>query len=228
MNIRKKRVMGFSLLEMLAVIAVIAVLVAIFIPVLTSQTIKSAAAANAANLRGIEGEVTTMKLIEADKIKDGVFTYFAENDVLTDVGNLPAPGAKECGPVKEGTQMRVRVNEDGTTTATYRGYDVAFFAEIAETGKVPDGWEDTYMTSNDKFVNQVEDAISGIKDAYNKMEPGEKAAIDLGVFIITGGKTTEEFIDWAEDQVIDTTGQVDEDLADLIFAVEDKVTGGWW
>lgn len=61
MNKNKK---GFTLIEMMVVIAIIAVLVSVIVPVMTGNTDKAAAATNAANLRGVEGELVAMMLID--------------------------------------------------------------------------------------------------------------------------------------------------------------------
>lgn len=55
---------GFTLIEMLVVIAIIAILVSILIPVVSGSNVKAAAAANASNLRGVEGEVVSLMLLE--------------------------------------------------------------------------------------------------------------------------------------------------------------------
>lgn len=63
---------GFTLIEMLAVIAVIAVLVSVAIPIVSGSTDKAAAATNAANLRNLEGELTTMLLLDPTAFGDQV------------------------------------------------------------------------------------------------------------------------------------------------------------
>lgn len=61
---------GFTLIEMMIVIAIIAVLVAVIVPTVTGSTDKAAAATNAANLRGVEGEIVSMMLLEPDAFGD--------------------------------------------------------------------------------------------------------------------------------------------------------------
>lgn len=61
---------GFTLIEMMIVIAIIAILVAVIIPVITGSTDKAAAATNASNLRGVEGEIITLMLLEPEAFGD--------------------------------------------------------------------------------------------------------------------------------------------------------------
>lgn len=61
---------GFTLIEMLVVIAIIAILVAVMVPIVTGSTDKASAATNASNLRGVEGEIVTMMLLDATLFPD--------------------------------------------------------------------------------------------------------------------------------------------------------------
>lgn len=65
-----KKSKGFSLIEMMIVIAIVAVLVGVIVPTVTGSTDKAAAATNAANLRGVEGEIVSMMLLEPDAFGD--------------------------------------------------------------------------------------------------------------------------------------------------------------
>lgn len=135
MKMNKK---GFTLIEMLVVIAIIAVLVAIIIPTVSSATVKAAAATNAANLRSLQAEAATDFLAGVDN-DTGLVKYTAASKALEARDDAPAP--KAVGAIytpTAGATAEIEVDTDtGIVTASYDGHDVAYFAEIAETGKAP-------------------------------------------------------------------------------------------
>lgn len=85
----KRSKKGFTLIEMMAVIAIVAVLIAVIVPVMTGKTDKAAAATNAANLRGVEGELVAMMLINPKAFGDKLDTQLdweAEKDFRENEG----------------------------------------------------------------------------------------------------------------------------------------------
>lgn len=95
---------GFTLIEMMVVIAIIAILVAVIIPVVTGSTDKAAAATNASNLRGVEGEVITMMLLEPDLFGDqkgqqAIIDQTRED--LTNEGNRLAQEQERLGELEQ-------------------------------------------------------------------------------------------------------------------------------
>ena len=119
MKMNKK---GFTLIEMLVVIAIIAILVAIVIPVVSNSTMKATAATNAANLRSFKAELT--------------IDYLDNNNI--DNTDIAKPMIKACAGLTSDTEAEY-TEVDGVITVTAGGYDIAYFAEIAETGSVPSG-----------------------------------------------------------------------------------------
>lgn len=200
---------GFTLIEMMIVIAIIAVLVSIIIPVVGSSTTKAAAAANAANLRGVAGQVTSGKLLGDFTINDGTYTYFAENEILSVLGNIPAPNAEECCDVADETPMRVRVEKNGSATATYDGYTAEYFSYIAETGKAPDGWE---KAPADQLMDETQIAQAKLEYLTTNLNSNDKAALNflLGTLLDTDlDQMTDDMNDIAEN----VAGQVDDETA---------------
>lgn len=127
MKMNKK---GFTLIEMLVVIAIIAVLVAIIIPTVSSATNKAGAAANAANLRAVYAELQTDILsIGSGDDSEGYVHWSAGTPSL-----VGAPASAKTVGIDKGVAMAY----DATTkTVNYgSGKDIAYFADIAEDGKV--------------------------------------------------------------------------------------------
>ena len=124
---------GFTLIEMLVVIAIIAVLVAIIIPTVSSATVKASAAADAANLRSLIAEASTDYLAGHDD-DTGLVSYKVEGNVFAVREGAPAPKSKMAGIEKKAT---IALGSNGTITANFgAGKDVAYFSNIAETGKI--------------------------------------------------------------------------------------------
>lgn len=95
---------GFTLIEMLVVIAIIAILVGVMIPIVSGSTDKASAATNAANLRGVEGEVVTMLLLDPDLFGDqkgqqAVIDQTRED--LTNEGNRLAEEQARLGELEQ-------------------------------------------------------------------------------------------------------------------------------
>jgi type IV pilus assembly protein PilA len=125
---------GFTLVEMLVVIAIIAVLVAIIIPTVTSATNKAKAATNAANLRSLVAEATTDYLTGGGDADDatGYVTYnaFTKKFAVSDT----APKSKGIGALADNKPATVDFDDDGNIVATYDGYGIDDFTEIANNG----------------------------------------------------------------------------------------------
>lgn len=143
---------GFTLIEMLVVIAIIAVLVAIIIPVVTNSTVKAAAAANAANMRSLKSEIATSYLQDqSDTNKDLTMATTGEGDsqvtTITLKGSIVYPAMKAvgdyCGKSAGGSTTNgttddtkwVITYKNNSVNVTYGGHDIAYYANIAETGK---------------------------------------------------------------------------------------------
>lgn len=125
--VKLKNKKAFTLIEMLAVIAIVAVLVAVIIPVVTGSTDKAAAATNASSLRGVEGEVISMMLVnpmafgdkssEQGKIDADRDEYLTENKELAaaqanlDKANQVLADAKE-DPGKAVATIKSLANEE--------------------------------------------------------------------------------------------------------------------
>lgn len=173
---------GFSLIEMLIVIAIVAVLVAIVVPTVTSSTLKANAAANAANLRTIEGQFSTKFLMDPETIESSLYQAAQGYVSLEDGSVLEAPTAKECGAVAEGTDMWVMVDMDNHPKAYYNGYDVEYFAAIAETGIVDENYSPDKRT---ELIQTIDQAAASLKNLINTLDqyPGIK---DLANNIASG------------------------------------------
>ena len=143
---------GFTLIEMLVVIAIIAVLVAIIIPVITNSTVKAAAAANAANMRSLKSEIATSYLQDqSDTNKDLTMSTTGEgNNQVTTItlkGSIVYPamkavgdycGKSDGGTTQSGSEANVKwviTYKNNSVNVTYGGHDIAYYANIAETGK---------------------------------------------------------------------------------------------
>lgn len=212
--VNKKR-KGFTLIEMMIVIAVVAVLVSIIIPVVGNSTVKANAATNAANLRSVEGQVTSGKLLGDFTIADGIYTYFAENESFSVMGNIPAPNAEECFEVAEDTPMRLQIETDGSATATYRGYGVDYFAYIAEFGKEPENYE---LSGSDQFLNTTEDILKDWNIKVDSMNEEQLELFDKLLGLVTLGQydSMQEFLHDAEQAIKDNHGQVPDEWADVL------------
>lgn len=171
---------GFTLIEMMVVIAIIAILTAVIIPVVGNSTLKARAAANAANLRSVQGAVTSKGLLEANSVERGKI-YDATNGVLTGL-DMDAPVAEECIDVAEGAQMRVSVDNTGSAKATYRGYDVEYFAYIAEHGEAPEGYapsgENGFLNDIEDLTNRVNNMIANNPNLTDEQKENLQDAID--------------------------------------------------
>lgn len=131
MKMNKK---GFTLIEMLVVIAIIAVLVAIIIPTVSSATNKAGAAANAANLRSVYAELQT-DLLSAGANTEGYVHIDADGEIT--LHGAPA-SAKTVG-IEKGEDMVYNTTNKTVTYGTLADgtlLDIAYFADIAEDGKV--------------------------------------------------------------------------------------------
>lgn len=162
---------GFTLIEMMAVIAIIAILVSVVIPIVGKSTLKARAATNAANLRAVEGSVTSKGLLETGSVAKNHY-YTAASGTITDI-NVDAPVSEEVNAdgqeyaVPEGIQMQVYVDDTGSASATYNGYDAEFFAYIAENGVAPEGYQ---MDAGDQLKNDVPIVIGEVNKLIDRVQ----------------------------------------------------------
>lgn len=147
---------GFTLIEMLVVIAIISILVSIIIPTVGASVTRAAAATNAANLRAIEGQLTTMRLMNPDAFKteqewleerasEPVVNFFqnimnwispgwgdaVENDLRTatavdGVLRLPFDPGSLEVPAAQKVEINGHVIPKGTQLSVYVGEDTLF------------------------------------------------------------------------------------------------------
>ena len=119
------------MIELLVVVAVIAVLVSIMVPVVSTFVVKSRAAVDAANLRILSAEAAANYSDGRDDT-EGMIHFTAPNTFTV----VNAPAAKTKGF----ENSDITVTFDASTmqiTAKYGSKDSYFFAEIADTGKIP-------------------------------------------------------------------------------------------
>lgn len=105
---------GFTLIEMMAVIAIVAVLVAVIIPIMNGSTDKAAAATNASNLRGVEGELVSMMLLDPE-----VFKASLKNAQQQDIDveqSWREPGGKALAELEQAAIDTQKAVDDYTPT----------------------------------------------------------------------------------------------------------------
>lgn len=194
---KKKNRLGFSLIEMLVVIAIVAILVSIIVPTITRATLKSAAATNAANLRAIEGQIGTLRVMNADKFEDLDYKELedpdagSKDDFWGSLGNLigvygskvATYTADENGVLQIGDDLTVEnvpgakamtiTKQDGTTREIAEGTCMTVY--ISETGVAA-----TYNSvSRDNFADVAEDGSFDGELEKTQEEKEEDAKEDI-------------------------------------------------
>lgn len=216
---KKKNRLGFSLIEMLVVIAIVAILVSIIVPTITRATLKSAAATNAANLRAIEGQIGTLRVMNADKFEDLDYQEWQSN--VTEENNGWASLENLFGVYGEDVATYT-ANENGVLTIG-EGSDAIVVENVpgakamtvtAKDGRTRDIAEDTCMTV---YITQT-----GIAATYNSVSRDNFADIaEDGTFDGEMEKTSDEK---KEEAWEDFEEEVKEEITETVDKITECVT----
>ena len=123
---------GFTLIEMLLVVAIVAVLVCVIVPAIRPPVVRASAAVDAENLKLLISEASTDYML-GETESEGMI-HFTAPDTFVVCG---APAARTEGYQDQPATVVLDPNT-GIITAKYGVQDISWFAEIAETGKLPD------------------------------------------------------------------------------------------
>lgn len=232
--VKLKNKKAFTLIEMLAVIAIVAVLVAVIIPVVTGSTDKAAAATNASSLRGVEGEVISMMLVnpmafgdkssEQGKIDADRDEYLTENEELAaaqanlDKANQVLADAKE-DPGKAVATIKSLANEEAQAAEQEKSAAQAEKSAAQAEKSQYEATRDSYKTGCKVFC--VYSELTGWYHAY-WCETSDANREQINSYQSKVNEADEK-IDAADDKINEANQKITE--ANLLsFADEDKIS----